>query len=156
MGDMVETKSKIQPLLSYFLQTKLNKTDRIFKESLLQAYVNHYFASSSTYTFLMQSRQAHEKFIGMSLVKWEYENLYHALQLGLQYKIRIFNMWDCLSKYLKTMNKQPERLALTQDVYDKLSQYEKEHLYPEIKRDTHNVLVRFRYLYWKSRPLFFS
>ena len=69
MGDMVETKSKIQPLLSYFLQTKLNKTDRIFKESLLQAYVNHYFASSSTYTFLMQSRQAHEKFIGMSLVK---------------------------------------------------------------------------------------
>ena len=56
-------------------------------------------------------------------------------------------MWDCLSKYLKTMNKQPERLALTQDVYDKLSQYEKEHLYPEIKRDTHNVLVRFRYLY---------
>ena len=130
----------VQPLLPYFLQTKLKKADRIFTESLLKAYVNYYFQASASYTHLMQSKQAYEKFMGISLVKWEYENIYHALQLGLQYKIRTFNMWDCLFNYLKIENKQKQRFKLTKDYYEQLSHYEEEHQYPEIARDIVAIL----------------
>ncbi len=119
----------IQPVLPYFLQTKLNQTDTATREALREAFNQHYQGLARSYFQYMQSKEAQERQLGIAFVRWEYENLYQGLQINLAKHISPYEIWQCLYIYLELITDYPNQLQLTKTVYDALEAY------PETQRN---------------------
>ena len=141
----------ISPLLSYFLKNKLKEADKQTKQSLLEAFKNYYLEAARSYTYLLKSKKAQDKLFGQQFVKWEYENLYQALQICLKRQERFFDIWDCLFSYLKITNNHVEKLQLTENVYNELLQYKNNQPYPEKNRDIVAILGNLANCYRSNR-----
>ncbi len=74
----------IQPVLPYFLQTKLKEQDKATSQALREGFKNLYRWLAGGYYQYMESKTADERKLGIAFVKWEYENLYQALQICLE------------------------------------------------------------------------
>ncbi|MEL7407833.1 MAG: tetratricopeptide repeat protein [Cyanobacteria bacterium J06558_2] len=111
----------IQPVLPYFLQTKLKETDT--REALRQAFNQHYQGLGNLYFQYMQSKEAEKRQIGITFVRLEYENLYQGLQINLEQQTSPYAIWQCLYKYLDLTSNYPQQLQFTEAVYDALEAY---------------------------------
>ncbi|MEM8723021.1 MAG: tetratricopeptide repeat protein [Cyanobacteria bacterium P01_G01_bin.39] len=113
----------IQPVLPYFLNTKLKEVDESVRVALREGFKNHYKALASYYNNLMESKEPQKRQIGITFVRWEYENLYQGLQICLEQKEGVYTIWICLYNYLGLINNKDEQLQLTENLYQKLSQH---------------------------------
>ncbi|MGL6341923.1 MAG: NB-ARC domain-containing protein, partial [Waterburya sp.] len=125
----------IQPVLPYFLNTKLKEADEATRDALQEGFKNHYQALANYYFNLMKSMEPQERQWGIAFVSWEYENLYQGLQIYLAQQERVYSIWICLYNYLGLINNRAEQLQLTKNLYDKLSQYTSENSYEGWQRD---------------------
>ncbi|MDJ0682447.1 MAG: tetratricopeptide repeat protein [Xenococcaceae cyanobacterium MO_167.B52] len=113
----------IQPVLPYFLQTKLKEKDELTRQALREGFKNHYQELARSYFQFMESKIAEERNLGIAFVKWEYENLYQALQICLEQQQSVCDIWNCLDKYLDVTSNRSRQLQLNKAVYDTLSAY---------------------------------
>ena len=125
----------IQPVLPYFLQTKLKEEDEATREALKEGFNHHYQWLARVYTQLMESKEAQERQVGIAYVDWEYENLYQALQTNLEKQESPYTIWGCLYNYLDLTNNRPTQLQLTKTLYDTLSAYTPEQRNAEWEQD---------------------
>jgi tetratricopeptide (TPR) repeat protein len=113
---------KIQPIFPYFLKTKLASIDETTCVALQEGFKNYYMGLAKNYEDLMASKDAQERQRGISFCGWEYENLYHALQICLQKKERI-SIYFCLFQYFNLISDHQSKLNLTEMVCQTLDNY---------------------------------
>ncbi len=116
----------IQPVLPYFLKTKLAETDEVTKAAINEGFKNHYRGLAAYYIKMMDSKDPQEKKLGVAFVRWEYENIYQALQICLEQQESSFNLVICLADYLEAVTNRIEELKILQSTYSALSGYEQE------------------------------
>jgi tetratricopeptide (TPR) repeat protein len=116
---------RLQPVLPYFLRTRLNKVPEM-KQAVETAYRAHYDGFGSMLTDLMGSKDAKQKQSGQALARLEYENLYTALEMDLKAKGSIFNTDYALSMYLDSTQEQGRGLEIGQMVLAGLEGYSAE------------------------------
>ncbi|MGK7898155.1 MAG: tetratricopeptide repeat protein [Xenococcus sp. (in: cyanobacteria)] len=74
----------------------------------------------------MESKNLQERQMGVAFVRWEYENLYQALQICLERQEGILILYSCFNTYLSSINDKKIKLQLTQSIYNSLCNYELE------------------------------
>ncbi len=116
----------IQPVLPYFLQTKLKEVDEETRAALQEGFKNHYQWLARSYAQLMESKEPQERQMGVAFVRWEYENLYQGLQICLEQEESVYTIWNCLYDYLGLISNKSEQLNLTQNLYDSVKSYKPE------------------------------
>ncbi|MDB9346645.1 CHAT domain-containing tetratricopeptide repeat protein [Nodularia spumigena] len=113
---------KIQPIFPYFLKTKLASVDETIQAALKEGFKNHYIGLAGYYKHLMASKDAQERQTGILFCNWEYENLYHALQICLQ-KQESISIYFCLDKYFILISDHQSNLKLAEMVCQTLENY---------------------------------
>ena len=112
----------IQPVFPYFLKTKLNQLDGATRAALSEGFKNHYRGLAGYYNQLMNSKEPRERQLGIVFCKWEYENLYNALQICLKQQDSIA-IFVYLNKYLELTGDTQRALALAERVYQVVEDY---------------------------------
>ena len=112
----------IQPVFPYFLKTKLNELDEATREALQTGFKQHYQGLAASYKQLMDSKEPQERQWGIQFCQWEYENLFHALQICLENQ-ESFDISFCLNQYFGLINDKQSSLKLSELVCQKLDQY---------------------------------
>jgi tetratricopeptide (TPR) repeat protein len=112
----------IQPVFPYFLKTKLDATDSPTRLAIERAFREHYRALAEAYEKLMSSKEPQQRQMGIAYCRWEYENLYCALEMCLEEK-EDFSIFFCLDQYLRLIQDKSAGLKLAQQVWDALKQY---------------------------------
>ena len=125
----------IQPVLPYFLNTKLKEAEPETRAALREGFKNHYKALASYYDSLLKSKEADKRQMGIAFVRWEYENLYQGLQICLEQKERVYTIWICLYNCLGLISNKKEQLQLTNTLYQQISKYTAKDNYPEWEED---------------------
>ena len=141
----------IQPVLPYFLQTKLKEVNEETRKALQEGFKNHYQWLARSYDDLMESKKPQEKQKGIAFVHWEYENLYQALQICLEKKESVNDIWRCLYIYLGAISNKKEQLQLTKNLYDKLSQDSFKNSYQEHEKDIASILSNLANCYLENQ-----
>ncbi|MBE9198755.1 MULTISPECIES: tetratricopeptide repeat protein [unclassified Nodularia (in: cyanobacteria)] len=113
---------KIQPIFPYFLKTKLASIDEKIQAALEEGFKNYYIGWAEYYKHLMDSKDAQERQVGIYCCRWEYENLYHALQICLQ-KQESIRIYFCLHKYFNLISDHQSKLKLAEMVCQNLENY---------------------------------
>jgi tetratricopeptide (TPR) repeat protein/type II secretory pathway predicted ATPase ExeA len=112
----------IQPVFPYFLKTKLVEQEDGLRSALQLGFKNHYEGLAGYYKQLMQSKEPQEKQLGQVFCRWEYENLYAALQIALE-RQESASIYFCLFEFLKQNSNIPEALQLSNNVSTSIKQY---------------------------------
>jgi len=115
----------IQPVFPYFLKTKLNQLDEATCEALSEGFKNHYQVLAGYYNQLMNSKEPQERQMGILFCKWEYENLYNALQICLEKQEKV-SIFSCLDTYFQSTSDIQSGLKLAEFVAQKLKSYPSE------------------------------
>lgn len=117
----------IQPVFPYYLKTKLQDLPSKTQAALQVGFKNHYRGLASDHAQLMISKKPQERQMGIAFCRWEYENLYHALEtcLAQQESVRIL---FCLDKYLELINDWQQGLQLAKFVSQQIANYPPEFL----------------------------
>ncbi len=125
----------IQPVLPYFLNTKLKEAEPETRVALQEGFKNHYQWLARSYNSLLKSKEADKRQMGIAFVRWEYENLYQGLQICLEQKEKVYIIWKCLYNYLELISNKKEQLQLTNTLYQQISKYTAKDNYPEWEED---------------------
>ncbi len=141
----------IQPVLPYFLQTKLKGKDEATCQALREGFKNHYQWLAQSYFQLMESNKAEERNLGITFVKWEYENLYQALQICLEQQQSVYDIWNCLDKYLDVTSNRSRQLQLNKALYDTLSVYKPEQRTPAWEGDIIPIAINLATSYVRNQ-----
>ena len=112
----------IQPVFPYFLKTKLNQLDAATREALFEGFKTHYQGLAGYYNQLMESKEPRERQMGILFCKWEYENLYNALQICLEKQERV-GIFSCLDTYFQRTSDIQSGLKLATSVAQALKSY---------------------------------
>ena len=112
----------IQPVFPYFLKTKLNQLDAATREALFEGFKTHYQGLAGYYNQLMESKEPRERQMGILFCKWEYENLYNALQICLE-KQESISIFFCLDKYFRLISDIQSNLKLSEFVCKSKTNY---------------------------------
>ncbi|MDP5338899.1 MAG: tetratricopeptide repeat protein, partial [Nodularia sp. (in: cyanobacteria)] len=113
---------KIQPIFPYFLKTKLASVDETIQEALQDGFKNYYIDLAESYKRLMDSKDAQKSQLGILFCSWEYENLYHALQICLEKQENI-SIYFCLDEYFYLISDNQSNLKLAEIVCQNLENY---------------------------------
>ena len=130
----------IQPVLPYFLNTKLKEVDESTRAALQEGFKNHYQWLARSYDSLMKSKEAQKRQMGIAFVRWEYENIYQGLQICLEKQESIFYILNCLNDYLELINDRFNQLQFLQSTYNFLSNYVLEKHSPQWEQEILAVL----------------
>ena len=120
----------IQPVFPYFLKTKLNQLDAATREALFEGFKTHYQGLAGYYNQLMDSKEPRERQMGILFCKWEYENLYNALQICLE-KQESISIFFCLDKYFRLISDIQSNLKLSEFVNKTLETFSPDFLKSE-------------------------
>ena len=120
----------IQPVFPYFLKTKLNQLDAATREALFEGFKTHYQGLAGYYNQLMESKEPRERQMGILFCKWEYENLYNALQVCLE-KQESISIFFCLYKYFELISDIQSNLKLSEFVNKTLETFSSDFLKSE-------------------------
>ncbi|GBE95733.1 NB-ARC domain-containing protein [Nostoc cycadae WK-1] len=112
----------IQPVLPYFLKTKLDTLDEATRAALREGFKNHYQGLANSYNRWMNSKDAQQRQLGIIFCRLEYENLYNALQICLE-KQESISIYFCLDKYFELINDNQSNLKLAENVYRLVENY---------------------------------
>ncbi|KAB8334767.1 tetratricopeptide repeat protein, partial [Scytonema tolypothrichoides VB-61278] len=83
------------------------------------------------YNQLMNSKDAQKRQWGIAFCRWEYENLYNALQICLE-KQESIHIYFCLKKYFELINDNQSNLKLAEMVCQHLEKYPLEFIKSEL------------------------
>ena len=115
----------IQPVFPYFLRTKLSEMDLEAQNAIYEGFKTHYRGLSENYKQMMNSQDPKEKGLGLFFCRFEYENLFKALQMCIE-KQESIRIYRCLDNFLDLTNNVPAKLKLSQAVCDASQHYSDE------------------------------
>ena len=133
-ADQIEGYLRLQPVLPYFLRTRLNQEPET-RLAIENAYRAYYDGFAGKLISLMKSNEPQEKQFGQALAGHEYENLYNALDLDLKAKVSVLNSYGALSQYISVTQEHERGLKIAQKVLDGLENYSLEALKGPIGKD---------------------
>jgi tetratricopeptide (TPR) repeat protein len=131
----------IQPVFPYFLNTKVNRLDEATREALKEGFKNHYLWLANSYNSWMESKDAQERKKGIDFCRWQYQNLFKALQICLEQQETVA-IFFCLNQYLTLTNDYQSDLKLSKFVCQKQINYPIEIQTNEIKLEIISVLTK--------------
>jgi tetratricopeptide (TPR) repeat protein len=119
----------LQPIFPYFLRSRLNSPIQAEKKMAIEtAFRQHYdYIGNVIWTFL-QSKEANQRQIGQVLARFEYENLFTALNLVLSARVSILNIHLALSLYIDTIQDHLRGLELSEVILTSMETYPEEFL----------------------------
>ncbi|GCL55621.1 hypothetical protein NIES3806_29730 [Microcystis aeruginosa NIES-3806] len=112
----------IQPIFPYFLKTKLKELAPETQAAIWEGFKNHYRGLAGSYNNLLDSKNPQEKQWGILLCRWEYENLFNALQICLEKQENI-GIFFCLNNYFSVTNDVSSKLKLCESVCQACQNY---------------------------------
>ncbi|MFM6632716.1 MAG: CHAT domain-containing protein [Microcystis panniformis] len=115
MGEELSRFLTIQPIFPYFLKTKLKELAPETQAAIWEGFKNHYRGLAGYYNNLLDSKNPQEKQWGILFCRWEYENLFNALQICLEKQENI-GIFFCLHNYFVATNDVSSRLKLCESV----------------------------------------
>ncbi len=116
MSEEMPSLLTIQPIFPYFLKTKLKELAPETQAAIWEGFKNHYRDLAGNYfDTLLNSKNPQEKQWGILFCRWEYENLFNALQICLKKQEDIY-IFFCLNKYFDVTNDVSSRLKLCESV----------------------------------------
>jgi tetratricopeptide (TPR) repeat protein len=115
----------IQPIFPYFLKTKLKELAPETQAAIWEGFKNHYRGLASYYDHLLGSKNPQEKQWGILFCRWEYENLFNALQICLKKQENI-HIFFCLHQYFAVTKDVSNRLKLCESVCQACQTYPEE------------------------------
>jgi tetratricopeptide (TPR) repeat protein len=119
---------RLQPILPYFLKSRLGQEPVELQEAIETAFWRHYDGLSGLLSSLLDSKEAQQKQIGQLLMQLEYENVLAALALALDRQASILNPYGALSDYLDVTQEHRRGLEIGQRVLTRLERYPAEAL----------------------------
>ncbi|MDB9424721.1 tetratricopeptide repeat protein, partial [Microcystis aeruginosa CS-564/01] len=115
----------IQPIFPYFLKTKLKELAPETQAAIWEGFKNHYRDLAGNYNNLLNSKNPQEKQLGILFCRWEYENLFNALQICLEKQENI-EIFFCLHNYFVATNDVSSKLKLCESVCQACQTYPEE------------------------------
>jgi tetratricopeptide (TPR) repeat protein len=114
----------LQPVLPYFLQTRLALSGQEIRTSIELAF-RQLYEQYAEYRLedMLTAKEAQERQIGQYIVSLEYENLLTALQLALNAHIKMVTLHLVLREYLTAAQDKERMLELNRIVLDGLEKY---------------------------------
>jgi tetratricopeptide (TPR) repeat protein len=117
----------LQPIFPYFLRSRLNSPMQAEKKMAIETtFRQHYDDIGLEIWTLLQSKEANQKQIGQVLARFEYENLYTALNLALSARVSIVKLYGALSSYIDTTQDHRRGLELGKAILISMETYPKE------------------------------
>ncbi|NCT62721.1 MAG: tetratricopeptide repeat protein [Microcystis aeruginosa G13-01] len=113
----------IQPIFPYFLKTKLKELAPETQAAIWEGFKNHYRGLASYYNNLLDSKNPQEKQWGILFCRWEYENLFNALQIALNQQESVLSIIACLHSYLELTQDTQANLKLLEFVLETFENY---------------------------------
>ncbi|MCZ8120525.1 MAG: tetratricopeptide repeat protein [Microcystis sp. LE18-22.4A] len=113
----------IQPIFPYFLKTKLKELAPETQAAIGEGFKNHYRDLAGSYNNLLNSKNPQEKQWGILFCRWEYENLFNALQIALNQQESVFSIITCLHGYLDLNQDTQTNLKLLEFVLETFENY---------------------------------
>ncbi|MBD2621647.1 tetratricopeptide repeat protein [Microcystis flos-aquae FACHB-1344] len=120
----------IQPIFPYFLKTKLKELAPETQAAIWEGFKNHYRDLAGYYGNLLNSKNPQEKQWGILFCRWEYENLFNALQICLE-KQESFGFFTCLDNYYKVTSDSVTRAKFMESLCQSIEKYPPEFLQTE-------------------------
>ncbi|WP_430015330.1 tetratricopeptide repeat protein [Microcystis protocystis FBCC-A270] len=115
MSEEMPSLLTIQPIFPYFLKTKLKELAPETQAAIWEGFKNHYRDLAGYYENLLDSKNPQEKQLGILFCRWEYENLFNALQICLE-KQEDIGIFFCLNNYFDVTNDVSSKLKLCESV----------------------------------------
>ncbi|MDB9391878.1 CHAT domain-containing tetratricopeptide repeat protein, partial [Microcystis aeruginosa] len=115
MSEEMPSLLTIQPIFPYFLKTKLKELAPETQAAIWEGFKNHYRDLAGNYSNLLNSKNPQEKQLGILFCRWEYENLFNALQICLKKQENI-GIFFCLHNYFVVTNDVSSKLKLCESV----------------------------------------
>src|SRR5260221_9216229 len=120
---------RLQPTLSYFLHTRLNRLEQgENKAAIEKAFCEHSREVGDSLNDLLQSKEPQERQIGQMIAHLEYENLVTAINLALAAQETIAGLYGALMEYLNSTKNHPQALKLFQIIEKQFARYPSEKL----------------------------
>ncbi|TRU33244.1 MAG: tetratricopeptide repeat protein [Microcystis aeruginosa Ma_MB_F_20061100_S20] len=113
----------IQPIFPYFLKTKLKELAPETQAAIWEGFKNHYREGADYYNGLLNSKNPQEKQLGILFCRWEYENLFNALQIALNQQEIVLTIIGCLHSYLDLNQDTQTNLKLLEFVLETFENY---------------------------------
>ncbi len=113
----------IQPIFPYFLKTKLKELAPETQAAIWEGFKNHYRGLVDYYGNLLGSKNPQEKQLGILFCRWEYENLFNALQIALNQQESVLTIINCLHSYLDFNKDTQTNLKLLEFVLETFENY---------------------------------
>ncbi len=113
----------IQPIFPYFLKTKLKELAPETQAAIWEGFKNHYRDLAGYYGNLLDSKNPQEKQLGILFCRWEYENLFNALQIALNQQESVLSIITCLHGYLDLNQDTQTNLKLLEFVLETFENY---------------------------------
>nr|MBA2678744.1 tetratricopeptide repeat protein [Ktedonobacteraceae bacterium] len=115
---------RLQPILPYFLRSRLHDSARIeMRRAVEAAFRQYYDQVGSELLNLLFSKDSQERQLGLIVSQLEYENLVSALHLALAFQVSIYAPYFALSAYLDAIQDQRRGLKLGEEVLVGLEAY---------------------------------
>ncbi|WP_430013884.1 tetratricopeptide repeat protein [Microcystis ichthyoblabe FBCC-A1114] len=123
MSEELPSLLTIQPIFPYFLKTKLKELAPETQAAIWEGFKNHYRDLAGYYGNLLDSKNPQEKQLGILFCRWEYENLFNALQIALNQQESVLTIINCLHSYLKLTQDTQTNLKLLEFVLETFENY---------------------------------
>jgi Tfp pilus assembly protein PilF len=142
----------LQPTFTFFLKNRFREENEFLQTSLENAFITYYNTISRTIIDLLNSTESIPQKVGMLVMKYEYENFYHALRLSLNQEKGILDIHGVMDEYLDKSLLQQKRLELVEMVNDRVEKYSLQNLTPEgYYYETGKIKFRLAIVYQKLR-----
>ena len=122
---------RLQPVLPYFLKTRLAAA----RDALERAFHAHYHWLSRQIGQLIEAKEPGQRSLGLALAGVEYENLYHALTVALEWQLQFVNPYETLKDYLLTQQQIEPIVAISRQILDARDNYGDAQLAGDIGED---------------------
>ncbi|NCS15260.1 MAG: tetratricopeptide repeat protein [Microcystis aeruginosa G13-12] len=123
MSEEMPSLLTIQPIFPYFLKTKLKELAPETQAAIWEGFKNHYREGADYYNDLLDSKNPQEKQWGILFCRWEYENLFNALQIALNQQESVLSIITCLHSYLELTQDTQTNLKLLEFVLETFENY---------------------------------
>ncbi|MFZ4657342.1 MAG: tetratricopeptide repeat protein [Caldilineaceae bacterium] len=114
---------RIQPVLPYFLKTRLAQEPGEVKAAMETAFRLHYADLAAALLGLFEAKEAQQRQTARLLTGVEYENLTTALHLSLAAQVGFFDLYAVLSHYLDSVQDRRCGIDLGERVLGQMEEY---------------------------------
>ncbi|MBD2092273.1 tetratricopeptide repeat protein [Microcoleus sp. FACHB-1515] len=131
----------IQPVLPYFLKTRLRQESAEMDQALCEGFKNYYQELAANYRGLIKSKDLGQRKLGLFLCYLDYENLFNALQICLEQQQSI-KIYYCLFDYLDSRGDAQNQLKLLELIWSRVKNtYSTNLLLTSIGEEVEQVLL---------------